>query len=131
MSKKQIHYDVIIIGAGPAGYASALRCAQLGFKTACIDSWRNKQGQSRLGGSHLNAGCVASMTLLESAKIYHLLNHEIKKHGIHAENISVDIPQIIKRKDNIIEAISHKMADLFAHHKIDHIHANAKLLNAR
>ena len=131
MSKKHTHYDVIVIGAGPAGYASAIRCAQLGFKTACIDSWRDKQGQSRLGGSHLNAGCVASMTLLESAKIYYLLNHEIKKHGIHAENISVDIPQIIKRKDNIIEAISHKMADLFAHHKIDHIHANAKLLNVR
>jgi len=131
MPTKQTYYDVIIIGAGPAGYASAIRCAQLGFKTACIDSWRNKQGQSRLGGSHLNTGCVASMTLLETAKIYHLLNHEIKNHGIHAENISMDMPQIIKRKDKIIDAISQKMADLFAHHKIDHIHANANLLNGR
>ena len=73
MPKKQTHYDVIVIGAGPAGFASAIRCAQLGLKTACIDNWRNKKSQSRLGGSHLNTGGVASMTLLESAKIYHQL----------------------------------------------------------
>ncbi len=85
MLKKQTHYDVIVIGAGPAGFASAIRCAQLGLKTACIDNWRNKKGQSRLGGSHLNTGGVASMTLLESAKIYHQLSHDIAKHGIHAD----------------------------------------------
>ena len=131
MPNKQTHYDVIVIGAGPAGFASAVRCAQLGLKTACIDNWRNKNKQGRLGGAHLNTGGVASMTLLESAKIYHQLNHEIAKHGIHAESISIDVPLMIQRKDKIIEDIGHKMADVFTHHKIDHLHAKARLLNTR
>ena len=131
MPNKQTHYDVIVIGAGPAGFASAVRCAQLGLKTACVDNWRNKNKQGRLGGAHLNTGGVASMTLLESAKIYYQLNHEIAKHGIHAESISIDVPLMIQRKDKIIEDIGHKMADVFAHHKIDHLHAKARLLNTR
>jgi dihydrolipoamide dehydrogenase len=131
MPIKQTHYDVIIIGAGPAGFASAIRCAQLGLKTACIDNWQNKKGQSRLGGSHLNTGGVASMTLLESAKIFHQVNSEIAKHGIHAEAISMNLPLMIHRKDNIIDEISHKMANLFAKHKINHIQGKGRLLNSR
>ncbi len=131
MSKKQTHYDVIIIGAGPAGYSSAIRCAQLGLKTACVDNWSDKKGQSGLGGFYLNGGCVAAMALLESAKIYHTLNHDLKKHGIHADNISVDIAQLMQRKNTIIDTLRSNIAELFAHHKIDRIHARAKLLNAR
>ncbi len=131
MPKKQTHYDVIVIGAGPAGYASAIRCAQLGLKTACIDNWFDKKSQRRLGGYHLNTGGIAAMTLLESAKIYHQLNHEIEKHGIHVEALSVDLPEMIQRKDKIVDEISHKMSDLFAHHKIDHVQAKGRLLNAR
>ena len=130
MTKKSTIYDVIVIGAGPAGYSSAIRAAQLGLKTACIDSWRNKQGIS-LGGAHLNAGCVASLTLLESAKLYHRLNHEINQHGIYAEAITADIPRMIQRKDDVIAALSQKIAALFSHHKIDTIHGQAKLLKAR
>jgi dihydrolipoamide dehydrogenase len=130
-SEAQAHYDVIVIGAGPAGYSSAIRCAQLGLKTVCIDNWRNKKGQSNLGGTYLNAGCVASMALLESSKIYHLLNHDLKEHGIQTEHISVDVPLMIQRKDNIIAAVGHKITELFIHHKVERIHAKARLLNSR
>lgn len=132
MSKKPMQsYDVIVIGAGPAGYSSAIRCAQLGLKTACVDDWCDSKGQSNLGGFYLNAGCVASMALLESSNIYHTLNHELKKHGIQAENISLNIPQMIQRKNDIIDALRHNIADLFVQHKIDRIHAKARLLNER
>ncbi|MBT9097366.1 dihydrolipoyl dehydrogenase [Methylovulum psychrotolerans] len=124
-------YDVIVVGAGPAGYSSAIRCAQLGLRTACVDHWRNKQGQRILGGAHLNSGCVASITLLESARLYHALNHDLKKHGIHADNISLDIAAMIQRKDSIIDALGHKITDLFKLHKIDSFHATAKLIKPR
>jgi dihydrolipoamide dehydrogenase (EC 1.8.1.4) len=99
MSKKQAKsFDVIVIGAGPAGYSSAIRCAQLGLKTACIDNWHDEEGQSSLGGTYLNAGCVASIALLESAKIYQSINHSLKEHGIQAEAVSVDIALMMQRK---------------------------------
>lgn len=129
--KKPTEYDVIVIGAGPAGYSSAIRCAQLGLKTACIDNWRNKKGQRTLGGVHLNSGCVASLTLLESAKLYQSLVHNSKQHGIHADAIALDLPTMIQRKDNIIDALGHKISDVFQQHAIDSIHATGKLLNAR
>ena len=132
MSKKQAKsFDVIVIGAGPAGYSSAIRCAQLGLKTACIDNWHDEEGQSSLGGTYLNAGCVASIALLESAKIYQSINHNLKEHGIQAEAVSVDIALMMQRKNNIIDALSRQIADSFAHYKIDCIQAEAKLLNER
>lgn len=124
-------FDVIVIGAGPAGYSSAIRCAQLGLKTACIDNWHNEKGRSSLGGTYLNAGCVASLALLESAKIYHSLNHNLKQHGIQADAVTADIALMMQRKNNIIETLSRQIADLFAQHKITCIQAKAKLLNER
>ncbi|MDI1232499.1 MAG: dihydrolipoyl dehydrogenase [Methylobacter sp.] len=133
MSKKhmQTSFDVIVIGAGPAGYSSAIRCAQLGLKTACIDNWCDKKGLVSLGGTYLNAGCVASIALLESAKIYHSLNHNLKEHGIQAEAISVDIALMMQRKNNIIDALSQQIADSFVDHKITYMKAEARLLNDR
>lgn len=127
--KKAKSFDVIVIGAGPAGYSSAIRCAQLGLKTACIDNWIDKKGRSSLGGTYLNAGCVASIALLESAKIYQSINYNLKEHGIQAEDVSIDIARMIQRKDNIVSSLSRQIADSFAHYKIDCIQANAKLLN--
>jgi dihydrolipoamide dehydrogenase len=131
MPHTQTHYDVIVVGAGPAGYISAIRCAQLGFKTVCIDNGHNKKGQRSLGGAHLNAGCIATIALLESSKIYHLLTHAINDHGIFADNITLDIRQAVARKDQIIETFEGKITELFVHHGIEYIHAKAKLLNAR
>ena len=88
MTDSPTHYDVIVIGAGPAGYTAALRCAQLGLKTACIDNWLDKEGKSGLGGFFLNAGCLASLALLESAKIYHTLTYGKNNMGSHASVLS-------------------------------------------
>jgi dihydrolipoamide dehydrogenase len=129
--KQAKSFDVIVIGAGPAGYSSAIRCAQLGLKTACIDNWHDEKGLGSLGGTYLNAGCVASLALLESAKIYHSLNHNLKEHGIQTEAVSVDIALMMQRKDNIIDELSRQIADAFAQHKITCIQAKAKLLNER
>ncbi|MDP1663552.1 MAG: dihydrolipoyl dehydrogenase [Methylobacter sp.] len=132
MSKKQAKsFDVIVIGAGPAGYSSAIRCAELGLRTACVDNWHDEKGRSNLGGTYLNAGCVASIALLESAKIYQSITHNLKEHGIQVEGVSVDIAQMMQRKNNIIDALSRQIADSFAHYKIDCIRAEAKLLNER
>ncbi|KAF3977905.1 MAG: dihydrolipoyl dehydrogenase [Methylococcales symbiont of Iophon sp. n. MRB-2018] len=128
MTKPQQKYDVIIIGAGPAGYVAAIRCAQLGLKTACIDNWSNKKEQSSLGGTFVNAGCISSMALLESSKIYNLLNHDIALHGISLENLHIDLKQMIRRKDSIINSLSEHIAMLFARNNIDCIHAQGKLI---
>jgi dihydrolipoamide dehydrogenase len=130
MPKPRAKYDVIIIGAGPAGYVTAVRCGQLGLKTACIDSWSDKFGRPNLGGAYLNGGCVASMALLESAKIYHSVTSGLKQHGISVQNISLDVGRMVERKDRIVSEINRHIAELFSFHKIDHIHARARLLQA-
>ncbi|MFZ2725583.1 MAG: dihydrolipoyl dehydrogenase [Methylococcaceae bacterium] len=127
----QHSYDVIVIGAGPAGYSCAIRCAQLGLKTVCIDDWRDKLGQSNLGGTYLNAGCVASMALLDSSRLYHSVKYDLKKHGIHADNVSVDIKKMIQRKDDLISDFGNKIANLFEYHHIERLHGKARLLAAR
>ncbi len=130
MSTTTTKYDVIVIGAGPAGYVAAIRCAQLGFKTACIDNWSNTKGQASPGGTFVNAGCISSMALLESSKIYHLLNNEISSHGIKVDNIEIDLVETINRKDLIIDSLNHHITKLFNHNKIDCIHGHGKLLAA-
>jgi dihydrolipoamide dehydrogenase len=131
MTHTNTHYDVIVIGAGPAGYTAALRCAQLGLKTACIDNWLDKDGKSGLGGFFLNAGCLASIALLESAKHYHSLIYDFKTHGISVQSIALDVPQMIKRKDDIIQTLRQQLAEAFDYHKIDRYPARGKLLNNR
>jgi dihydrolipoamide dehydrogenase len=128
MPNRRTNYDVIIIGAGPAGYVTAVRCGQLGLKTACIDSWSDKFGLPNLGGAYLNAGCVASMALLETAKIYRSLTTEAKQHGIDVGNITFDVGRMIERKDRIVSEINRHIAGLFSFHGIEHIHAKARLL---
>jgi len=129
MTESKPEYDVIVIGAGPAGYVAAIRAAQLGLKTACIDNWSNHKGKFSPGGTFVNAGCISSMALLESSKIYHLLNHDIATHGIKTDNISIDLSQMIDRKNSIINSLSQQITKLFEHNKIDCIHAHGKLVN--
>lgn len=128
MSDTKKNYDVIVIGAGPAGYVAAMRAAQLGFKVACVDKWTNREGQSSLGGTYINAGCIAAMSLLESAKIYHLLKHDLGEHGIQVENVSMDFKQMLNRKEQIIFNLSEQIKQCFEHYDVDCIHGRGRLL---
>jgi dihydrolipoamide dehydrogenase len=129
MSIQECDYDVIVIGAGPAGYVAAIRAAQLGLKTACVDNWSNRKGQSSLGGTYINAGCIPSIALLESTKLYHLLNHDINTHGIQVKDVAIDIPRMITRKDEITARLSAQISDIFKHNQIECIHADGRLLD--
>ena len=119
------YYDVIVIGTGPAGFSCAVRCAQLGLNTACINNRQDANNKD----THLNTGSIGTMALLESAKKYHGLIHEFAQHGILANNIILDMSVMLHRKDKILAEIGDKMIDLFNQHNIDHIHAKARLLS--
>ena len=88
-------YDVTVIGSGPGGYVAAIRAAQLGFKTAIIE-------KKSLGGTCLNVGCIPSKALLDSSEHYYLATKRFKDHGINLSDISVDMPQMIKRKNDVV-----------------------------
>ncbi len=120
-------YDVGVIGAGPAGYVAAIRCAQLGLKTACIDRWTNPAGKAALGGTCLNVGCIPSKALLDSSEKFHELTHSYKLHGISADNVVMDVSTMMKRKTKIVATLTRGIAALFKANKIDSIHAHGRL----
>jgi dihydrolipoamide dehydrogenase len=122
-------YDVIVIGAGPGGYVAAIRCAQLGLKTACVDNWVNEKGQAALGGTCLNVGCIPSKALLESTHNYHALQHEFKEHGIKVEGCSIDLAKMMERKNHIVASLTGGVSMLFAKNKVTWIKGHAKLLS--
>ena len=124
-------FDVMVIGAGPAGYVAAIRAAQLGFKTASIDSWTDAQGEQKLGGAYVNAGCIACVALLESAKVHHLLHQGLAEHGLSVAGINIDIAQTQARKTNIINQVNQKIVNIFADLHIQRIHGRGKLIKAR
>ena len=129
MSDTKNDYDVIVIGAGPAGYVAATRAVQLGLKTACIDNWANKKKPHCLGGNYVNGGCISAVALLESAKLFHKLNHDIADHGISASNIQADIPRMQQRKESIVSALNQQIEKIFTENKVESIHAHAQLIN--
>ncbi len=105
-------FDVIVIGAGPGGYVAAIRCAQLGLKTACVDEWLNHQGQPSLGGTCLNVGCIPSKVLLESSLLYHQAQHGFVHHGIKVGKTGLDLPVMQTRKDTIVKELTQGVAAL-------------------
>ena len=92
-------FDVVVIGAGPAGYIAAIRCAQLGMKTACIEKWKNSEDKAVLGGTCLNVGCIPSKALLESSEQYEHLLHGTAEHGISITGACLDLGKMLARKD--------------------------------
>jgi dihydrolipoamide dehydrogenase len=110
-------YDLVVIGGGPAGYMAAIRAAQLGMKTACVEK------RVTLGGTCLNVGCIPSKALLDSSEHYHVAAHKFAKHGILLDGLKLDIPAMQKRKDAVVRQLTTGIAGLFKKHKIDSIQA--------
>ena len=108
-----MQYDVIVIGSGPGGYVAAIRCAQLGLKTACIEKY------ATYGGTCLNVGCIPSKALLDSSEHYYNAAHAFKTHGINLDNLSVDFGQMIKRKGEVVQKNTAGISFLFKKNKID------------
>ncbi len=124
-------FDVVVIGAGPGGYVAAIRCAQLGLNTACIDEWKNPQGRASLGGTCLNVGCIPSKALLESSENYERVAHKYSEHGIKVEGLSVNIPEMISRKDKIVTTFTSGISMLFKKNKVTSIHGRGTLVKYR
>ena len=121
-------YDVIVIGGGPGGYVAAIRCAQLGMKTACIDDYVNEQGAPSLGGVCLNVGCIPSKALLDSSHYYHRARHEFADHGIHTGDVSIDVSTMMQRKQQVVQMLTGGIAMLFSKHGIDWIKGHGCLV---
>ena len=117
MSEQQ-QFDVVVIGAGPAGYHAAIRAAQLGLKTACIDAAIGKDGKPELGGTCLRVGCIPSKALLDSSRQYWNMGHIFGQHGIAFDNAKMDVPTMISRKDKIVKQFTGGIAMLFKANKI-------------
>jgi dihydrolipoamide dehydrogenase len=111
-------FDVVVIGAGPAGYISAIRAAQLGFKTACIEKWLTPQGDPALGGTCLNVGCIPSKALLASSEEFEKITHHADRHGITVKGASFDLNKMLSRKDGIVSKMTKGIEFLFRKNKI-------------
>lgn len=119
-------YDVIVIGAGPAGYVAAIRCAQLGLKTACIDDWR-EAGRPVLGGTCLNVGCIPSKALLESSEHYAQLR-DFGAHGIKIGGIALDLPAMMAHKRKVVTDLTHGIEGLFKSNGVTWLAGRGRLL---
>jgi dihydrolipoamide dehydrogenase len=111
-------YDVIVIGAGPAGYIAAIRAAQLGFKVACVEKWISPAGEPALGGTCLNVGCIPSKALLASSEEFDKASHHLHEHGITVQGVSVDVARMVARKDGIVSKMTKGIEFLFRKNKI-------------
>lgn len=122
-------YDVAVIGAGPGGYVAAIRCAQLGLSTVCIDNMRDHNGVPSLGGVCLNAGCIPSKALLESSEQYYRAKNHFAEHGIRVASLELDLDTMMSRKNNIVKTLTGGIATLFIKNKVAWLHGQGRLIS--
>jgi dihydrolipoamide dehydrogenase len=115
-------FDVVVIGAGPGGYIAAIRAAQLGLSTACIDEWKTADGKPAPGGTCTNVGCIPSKALLQSSENYDHAGHSFAEHGIQVKGLSVDVAQMLKRKDKVVKQNNDGILYLFKKNKVTFFH---------
>ena len=113
-------FDLIVIGAGPGGYVAAIRAAQLGFKTACVE-------REYLGGTCLNVGCIPSKALLDSSERFYAVKHQLARHGINVQGATLDLPKMMARKDDVVAKLTGGVGGLFRKHKIEHLKGHGRI----
>ncbi|TDL15118.1 dihydrolipoyl dehydrogenase [Rickenella mellea] len=116
-------YDAIVIGGGPGGYVAAIKAAQLGLRTACVE----KRGS--LGGTCLNVGCIPSKAMLNNSHIYHQTLHDLKSRGIDVSGVNLNLPQMLKAKDQAVTSLTKGIEGLFKKNKVDYIKGTASFLS--
>jgi len=121
-------YDVIIIGAGPGGYVAAIRAAQLGLKTACVEKWIDADNKPVYGGTCLNIGCIPSKALLDSSHKFAEASHDFDVHGIKVSKVGLDVPAMIERKEKVVKQLTGGITGLFRANKVTGISGTGKLL---
>ena len=121
-------YDVIVIGAGPGGYVAAIKAAQLGLKTACVEKWMDEQSKVVLGGTCLNTGCIPSKALLDSSHKYMETVKHFDAHGIKVGKVELDVPAMIVRKAKVVKQLTGGIGGLFKANDVTSIIGKGKLL---
>jgi len=124
-------FEVIVIGGGPGGYVAAIRAAQLGLKTACIDMYVGKDGKASPGGTCLNVGCIPSKALLDSSKHFHHLQHDFGAHGISVSDAGIDVATMIARKDGVVKKLTGGVSQLLKGNKVAFFHGKGQLKSGR
>jgi len=120
-------WDVVVIGAGPGGYVAAIRCAQLGLKTVCVDEWLNHKGEASMGGTCLNVGCIPSKALLESSWLYQQAKSDLSQHGITTTSLEINIATMQARKDKIVNDLTQGIGALLKANNVTLMHGRAKI----
>src|SRR3954467_1643104 len=115
-------FDVVVIGGGPGGYIAAIRAAQLGLATACIDEAKGADGKPALGGTCTNVGCIPSKALLQSSENFEAVGHQFAEHGIKVKGLELDLAQMLKRKDKVVKSSNNGVLYLFKKNKIQFFH---------
>jgi dihydrolipoamide dehydrogenase len=121
-------FDVVVIGAGPAGYPAAIRAGQNKLKVACVDEWKNSDGSYAFGGTCLNAGCIPSKALLESSELYQRAREEFSTHGIKFGDITLDLGAMQKRRASIVKTMTGGITALFKASGVTGIQGHGRLL---
>ncbi|MFZ6779555.1 dihydrolipoyl dehydrogenase [Undibacterium sp. Ji83W] len=127
MSKQ---FDVVVIGGGPGGYIAAIRAAQLGFSTACIDAWTNEKGGPAPGGTCTNVGCIPSKALLQSSEHYEHAGHAFADHGINVQGLGLDVAKMLGRKNTIVKQNNDGILFLFKKNKVTFFHGHGSFVKA-
>jgi dihydrolipoamide dehydrogenase len=115
-------FDVVVIGGGPGGYVAAIRAAQLGLKTACIDEAKGADGKPALGGTCTNVGCIPSKALLQSSEYFEHAGHGFADHGIKVKGLDLDLSTMLKRKEKVVKSSNDGVLYLFKKNKIQFFH---------